>query len=81
LIGGAVSLVHNKRTKLTANWLDRAGTAAITIGVIAPLAALIFGYGSPTASQEKLVVGVILWFLTGVPLHVVARLLLKRLQP
>jgi hypothetical protein len=45
-----MSLVHNERTKLTANWLDRAGTAAITVGVIAPLAALIFGYGSPMAS-------------------------------
>ena len=30
------SLIHNERTKLTANWLDRAGTAAVTIGVVAP---------------------------------------------
>ena len=32
----AVELIHNERTKLTANWLDRAGTAAVTIGVVAP---------------------------------------------
>jgi hypothetical protein len=76
-----VSLIHNARTTLTANWLDRAGTAAITIGVVAPLAAAVFGYGSPPLSTAQLALGVIFWFLTGVALHLVARLLLRRLRP
>jgi hypothetical protein len=76
-----VSLIHNERTKLTANWLDRAGTAAITLGVIAPLAAAVFGYGTPTLSERKLAIGIAFWFLAGVALHVVARLLLRRLRP
>jgi uncharacterized membrane protein YdjX (TVP38/TMEM64 family) len=76
-----LSLIHNERTKLTANWLDRAGTAAVTIGVIAPIAAAVFGYGNPPFSTGRLAIGVAFWFLTGVALHLIARLLLKRLQP
>lgn len=53
-----MSLIHNERTKLTANWLDRAGTAAITVGVIAPLAAAVFGYATQS-SERNLAIGVV----------------------
>jgi len=59
-----LSLIHNERTKLTANWLDRAGTAAVAIGVIAPIAAAVFGYGNPPFSTGRLAIGVAFWFFT-----------------
>ena len=76
-----MSLVDNERTKLTANWLDRAGTAAFTIGVIAPLAATMYGYPSPPTSVGNLLLGIVVWFLLSVSLHFLARLVLKRLRP
>jgi hypothetical protein len=57
-----MSLVHNERTKLTANWLDRASTAAITLGVVAPLAAAVFGYPSPPVSAVNLFIGIAVVF-------------------
>jgi hypothetical protein len=32
--------IHNERTRLLANALDRASTASLTIGVLAPIAAI-----------------------------------------
>jgi multisubunit Na+/H+ antiporter MnhG subunit len=69
-----MSLVHNERTKLTANWLDRASTTSVTLGVIAPLAAVIFGYPSSPVSAGNLLIGIVFWFLTAMGLHFLARL-------
>ncbi len=76
-----MSLIRNETTKLFANWLDRASTASMTLGVIAPLAAAMFGFPSPPGSVASLLIGVGFWFSTAVGLHVLARLALKRLQP
>ncbi len=76
-----MSLIHNERTKLTANWLDRAGTAAITVGVIAPLATALYGIGPASILPAILIVGVAVWFLTGLGLHLAGRYVLSRLKP
>lgn len=38
-----MSLIHNERVKLLAGWLDRASTAALTVGVLAPMAGYLYG--------------------------------------
>jgi hypothetical protein len=43
-----MSLVHNERLKLLANAFDRASTACFTIGVVTPVAGLIYGDVSTT---------------------------------
>jgi len=75
-----MSLIHNERTKLTANWLDRASTASITLGVVAPLAAAVFGYPNLPVSARNLLIGVVFWFLTGLGLHFLGRHILGRLR-
>ena len=57
-----ISLIHNERTKLTASWLDRASTAALTLGVVAPLAAAVFGYPDTPVSAGNLLIGIGFWF-------------------
>ena|SRR5687767_14060427 len=57
-----MGLIHNERTKLTANWLDRASIAALTLGVVAPLAAAVFGYPNPPVSAGNLLIGIVLVF-------------------
>jgi hypothetical protein len=44
-----MSLVHNERTKLLANALDRASTASLTVGVLAPIAAALYTSASASA--------------------------------
>lgn len=72
--------VHNERTKYTATWLNTAGASAITVGVIAPLAALTFSYPEPPVPLEGLAVGVGAFFLAGTVLHLLSRLVLGRLK-
>ena len=72
-----MSLVHNERTKLLANALDRASTACFAIGALAPTVA---AYGG-TASGP--ILGVIVtafgWILVAFGLHFGARRVLKGL--
>ncbi len=77
----AVSLVHNELTKLTAAWLDRGSSAALTVGVVAPLAASMFGYPGRPIAPGILIAGVGLWTLAAVGLHYLARLMIRRLRP
>jgi hypothetical protein len=37
--------VHNERTKLPANALDRASTACGTVGVLTPVSSILYGWG------------------------------------
>jgi hypothetical protein len=41
------SLVRNEQRKLLANALDRASTSCITVGVLAPVAALFYNISLP----------------------------------
>jgi hypothetical protein len=78
-----VSLVHNERTKLTANYLNTAATGFLGAGVVAPLAAAVFGLtgpGSPV-STLTLAFGILIFFAVSIGLHIAARYVLKRLKP
>ena len=66
--------VEDEKIKLVANALDRASTACLALGVIAPLAAAFYSVESnlPTWSLT-LVVGTLIWLAAAVVLHIGAR--------
>ena len=76
----ASDTVHNERAKLLANALDRASTAAVTIGVLAPIAASLYSVAGPGPGMWTLVVGAVIWFFAAVALHLGARIVLGRLR-
>ena len=59
-----MSLIHNERTKLTANYLNTAATGFFGAGVVAPLAAAVFGLAGPGSliSTLTLVLGILIFF-------------------
>jgi Na+/melibiose symporter-like transporter len=71
-------LVHNERTKLIANALDRASTGAFLAGVAVPTATAMFGQQS--IAWEYFFSCVLLWVAVGVILHVEARKVLGALR-
>ena len=73
-----MSLVRNERTKLTASYLNTAASGFFGAGVIAPLTAAVFGLtgpGSPV-STLTLVIGVLIFFVASVSIHLAARYVL-----
>lgn len=75
-----MSLVHNERTKLFANALDRASTACFTVGVLSPIVAALYGIGGPgTASAVTIVLSSAFWLLAAVVLHLRANRVLGKL--
>ncbi|PWE56751.1 hypothetical protein DEM27_10335 [Metarhizobium album] len=75
-----MSLIHNERTKLLANALDRASTACLTVGVFAPIAAALYSATSSISATPVFIVGAVCWIFTAVVLHISARHILRRLQ-
>lgn len=75
-------LVHNERTKLLANALDRASTAALAVGVLGPIVTASYGLGpgGRGAALSVLVLGTILWMSMAILLHVQAQRVLGRLK-
>ena len=73
-------LVHNEQTKLLANALDRASTACLTIGILAPIAAAIYSVSSAFAFDTRIVLGGFVWSFMAVVLHRSARRVLRRLR-
>ncbi|MFH1554100.1 MAG: hypothetical protein ABII76_04450 [Pseudomonadota bacterium] len=76
-----MSLIHNERTKLTANALDRASTACLTVGALGPAVASLYGLGSAVAPSHGVLitVGSIFWLIAAAVLHFMARSVLGRL--
>ncbi|GGD11393.1 hypothetical protein [Aureimonas glaciei] len=74
-----MSLVRNEQTKLTAQAVDRASTACVAIGVIAPVAAAYYQAGSSSAGWPALAIGSIAWLAAAVGLHFGARRILNGL--
>lgn len=71
--------VHNERTKLLANALDRASTACFAVGTLAPWVTV-----DATAGASRLIglgISTAFWFTSAVLLHLTARHLLGRLRP
>lgn len=76
-----MSLVHNERTKLLANALDRASTACLTVGVLGPSAAALYGIsGGASIIVPLIAIGSLFWLAASAVLHWLARLVLGRLK-
>lgn len=75
-----MSLLHNERTKLVANALDRASTACLTVGVFAPIAAAIYTSAGTAHTTWAFVIGTVCWIFAAAVLHMSARYVLRRLQ-
>jgi hypothetical protein len=74
-----VSLTHNERTELTASYLNTMAGTVFAAGVVAPLAAVTFGYTGPAAPVSTLTfaIGVSIFFLVSIGLHAAGRYILK----
>jgi hypothetical protein len=73
--------IHNEKAKYLATWFNTIGSACVTIGVITPCAAMIFGYPNLSGSAWKLAGGMLVLFLVGGMLHFCARKALERIRP
>jgi len=58
-----MTLVHNERTKLLANALDRASTACIAAGLIAPVVSAVNGAAALQVSWIAILSSIIWLFL------------------
>ena len=74
---------QTEQIKLLANAIDRASTACFTIGIATPLAGFVYnvsGFRS-TISAAELASGLVGWLFAALALHLVARSILKDLEP
>jgi hypothetical protein len=74
-----VTLIHNERTKLLANALDRASTACVAAGLIAPVVSAANGTASLQFSWIAILSSVS-WLFAAFTLHMAARHVLGRLK-
>ncbi|MCF4125318.1 hypothetical protein [Methylobacterium sp. SyP6R] len=77
-----MSLIDNERTNLTANALDRASTACVTVGVVGPIVASLYGVGATAAGAHGIIlaIGSLFWLVVAGGLHAMARRTLGRLK-
>lgn len=75
-----MSLVENERTKLLANALDRGSTACVTVGLLAPIAAVIYGASGTAVTPWTFALGGVIWLLAAVAPHLGARFVLGGLK-
>jgi hypothetical protein len=75
-----MSLVHNERTKLTANWLSTLATALVAAGTFGPFAAQMLGLSNPAVGHIFLAALAGVCFLGGLALHLGGRVFLGRLR-
>ena len=71
-----MSLIENERTKLLANAFDRASTACVTVGILAPIAAVLYGATGTPMAPWALALAWAIWFVCAAALHLMARLIL-----
>ena len=79
----AAGAVHNERTKLLANALDRASTTCFTVGIVTPAAGYLYnvaGFRS-AVGLGVLAAGLVGWLVAAVFLHLAARRALGGLRP
>lgn len=75
-----MSLIENERTKLLANALDRTSTACVTVGLLAPIAAVLYGATATALQPLTFAIGGPIWILVALSLHLGARLVLRGLK-
>lgn len=68
-----------ERIKLAAAALNTLATSAITVGMLAPAAAFLYGIGSPAIAGWQLALSALLWTSLAGALHSAAQRLLGRL--
>ena len=74
-------LIHNERTKLLANALDRVSTALLAGGIVTPAVGYFYRLNGATALSPGLLVALFyVWFFCGVGLHLGGRRVLGRLR-
>lgn len=71
-----MSLIHNEKTKLMANAIDRASTACVAVGVLGQALSL-----PPASSPWLSLISGTGWLLIAFALHLAARRVLGGLQP
>ena len=78
-----MSLTHNERVKLSATYLNTMAGTVLAAGVVAPVAAVTFGYAGPSAPVSTLTFagGVSIFFIVSLGLHAAARYILQGLRP
>ncbi len=76
-----MSLVENEQTKLLAAALNTAATSYVTVGILAPMAAAYYSFGSTHVALNTVIVGGMVWFTGAVMLHMAARHVLRGLIP
>lgn len=76
-----MTIIQNKRTKLTANWLNALAAGVIVTGVVAPSIVLLFQIASGAFDHLWLILTASsVWLSMGFALHSVARAILGRLR-
>jgi hypothetical protein len=77
-----MSKINDEQTKLTANWLNAVASGVTITGVVAPIVAAYFNVPGPSqAGLLSFLLGSAIWFSAGLGLHVLAREMLRRLDP
>ncbi len=78
-----MSLIHNERTKLTAAYLNTAASSFFGAGVVAPLAAAVFGLAGPGSPVSTLTLGfgILIFLVASIVIHLAARYVFKGLKP
>ncbi len=78
-----MSQIDNERIKLTASYVNTMAGAFFTAGVVAPLAAAVFGLAGPGSPVPTLTlaIGVTIFLAVSVGLHLAARFVIKGLKP
>lgn len=76
----ASRLIHNEKQKLIANSLDRLSTTFAAVGIVGPVAALVYGTAGVRESRLWLFMTFVAWSLTALALHSLARGALDKLK-
>jgi hypothetical protein len=75
-----MTMIQNEQTKLLVNALDRASTACVTVGVLAPVAAILYGASGTSFGFWAFALGGVIWLSAALALHLVARMVLEGLK-
>ena len=74
--------VRIERTKLTAGYVNAAAGSLLTAGVVAPIAAALWGFGpSGSVSALTLVTWATIFLAMSVAAHAAARYILRGVEP
>ena len=64
-----MNTIHNERTKLTAAAFNTVATSCVTVGVLAPLAAVFYSFGQNAVPPRVVALGVAIWLGAATIMH------------